>query len=146
MTDYYLDHFLEAHEAAFPDALRELEVGEKQGHWMWFIFPVCAGIGRSDMAQYFAIENLSGACAYLNDPTLSDHYERCVAAILQHSLRPPEMILGAVDARKFRSSLTLFKAASAPGPHRQHIGQALDAFYGGQECEATLKFIAQDAC
>jgi uncharacterized protein (DUF1810 family) len=49
-------------------------------------------------------------------------------------------------ARKFRSSLTLFKAASAPGPHRQRIGQPLDAFYGGQECEATLKFIEQDAC
>jgi len=81
------------------------------------------------------------ACGYLYDPALSDHYERCVAAILQHSLRPPEMIVGAVDARKFRSSLKIFKATSAPGPHRQRIRQALDAFYGGQECEATLKFL-----
>ena len=52
MSNVFLDHFIEAHKAQAIDALNELTQGQKQTHWMWFIFPTIQGLGKSDTAQY----------------------------------------------------------------------------------------------
>ena len=41
-----LDRFVAAQEAVYPQALAELTAGAKRSHWMWFIFPQIAGLGR----------------------------------------------------------------------------------------------------
>jgi hypothetical protein len=42
---------IEAHKAQAVDALNELTQGQKHTHWMWFIFPIIQGLGKSDTAQ-----------------------------------------------------------------------------------------------
>ena len=46
-----LDRFVTAQQGVFDGALAEIQGGRKRGHWMWFIFPQLAGLGRSAMAQ-----------------------------------------------------------------------------------------------
>ena len=53
----YLDHFIEAHDGRFDNALREIKSGKKRSHWMWYIFPIDSGLWKSDMAQYYGIES-----------------------------------------------------------------------------------------
>jgi uncharacterized protein (DUF1810 family) len=56
MTDPFdLQRFLDAQAPIYPRVLAELRRGQKQSHWMWFIFPQLAGLGHSAMAQRFAI-------------------------------------------------------------------------------------------
>ncbi|MGB7388145.1 MAG: DUF1810 family protein, partial [Pseudomonas neustonica] len=71
MSDpYYLQRFLDAQADTYQNTLAELKAGHKQTHWMWFIFPQLAGLGRSDMAQRYAITGIDEARAYLDHPVL----------------------------------------------------------------------------
>ncbi|HZU50616.1 MAG TPA: DUF1810 domain-containing protein [Sphingomicrobium sp.] len=106
---FHLQRFIEAQERVYDAALSELSAGSKQSHWMWFIFPQLAGLGRSFEASFFAIRSIDEARAYLRHPVLGPRLRDCVQAILPWAgLRTPEQILGEVDARKLRSCLTLF--------------------------------------
>ena len=61
MTDPDLIRFLDAQDQIHQQVLKELAAGRKETHWMWFIFPQLAGLGRSGMAQYYAIRDLDQA-------------------------------------------------------------------------------------
>lgn len=67
---FELARFELAQEGPFPIALRELQAGQKQSHWMRFIFPQITGLGSSPMAQRFAIQSRDEAAAYLAHPEL----------------------------------------------------------------------------
>mgnify|MGYP003454537415 CR=1 FL=1 len=69
--DYNLQHFLTAQGPAYDIVLAELRSGRKASHWIWFIFPQIAGLGRSAMAQQFAIGSLDEAKTYLQHPVLA---------------------------------------------------------------------------
>mgnify|MGYP001628227485 FL=1 len=56
-----LAHFTEAQAPVWDLALAELQAGCKQGHWMWFIFPQLAALGRSQMAMRYGIADLAEA-------------------------------------------------------------------------------------
>jgi uncharacterized protein (DUF1810 family) len=45
--------------------LAELRAGRKRTHWMWFVFPQLAGLGRSSTALFHGISSIDKACAYL---------------------------------------------------------------------------------
>jgi uncharacterized protein (DUF1810 family) len=49
---YDLERFVVAQDTArtFDRAVDELRKGQKTSHWMWFVFPQLAGLGRSEMA------------------------------------------------------------------------------------------------
>jgi uncharacterized protein (DUF1810 family) len=138
-----LERFVEAQARIYPQALAELQRGRKESHWMWFVFPQIAGLGRSPTAQHFAIASAEEARAYLAHPLLGPRLRESIEAVLAHRTRRAEAIFGAVDAIKFRSSMTLFEAAAgAPSP----FGEALERFYGGERDAATLRRLAdQDA-
>src|SRR5690242_7069927 len=73
MSDPYdLDRFVQAQDRdqTFARALSELRRGRKTSHWMWFVFPQVAGLGRSPAAQHYAISSLDEARAYLAHPVL----------------------------------------------------------------------------
>ena len=60
MTDSYnLQRFIDAQAPAYDRALRELKAGRKQTHWMWFIFPQIAGLGRSADEQISPLTQLN---------------------------------------------------------------------------------------
>jgi uncharacterized protein (DUF1810 family) len=135
-----LQRFLDAQDRVFETALAELSAGTKRSHWMWFIFPQLAGLGRSPTAEFYAIRSLAEARAYLADPLLGPRLRQSVEAVMPWAAsRSAEQIFGPVDAMKFRSSLTLFDRA-APG---DVFADALDAFFAGEPDERTLALIAE---
>ncbi len=128
-----LARFVAAQADSYPTALAELRRGRKQSHWMWFVFPQIAGLGRSPTAQFYAIRDAKEAHAYLNHPILGPRLHEAVAAAIAAN-GSAEAIFGAVDAMKLRSSLSLFAAvADDPVPFRA----GLDRFFGGQDDPAT---------
>ena len=129
-----LARFLSAQHATFPTALAELKRGRKETHWMWFIFPQLAALGRSATAKHYGIAGLAEARAYLAHPVLGPRLHEAASAILMHGDERPETILGPIDALKLRSSATLFREAGG-GPDFQAI---LDSFYAGEACPLTL--------
>jgi uncharacterized protein (DUF1810 family) len=60
-----LSRFVDAQSSVYERALAELRRGQKTSHWMWFVFPQIAGLGRSPTAQFYAIADLDEARAYL---------------------------------------------------------------------------------
>ncbi|TFV61998.1 UNVERIFIED_ORG: DUF1810 domain-containing protein [Bacillus sp. AZ43] len=135
MSDPFdLRRFLDAQSRTYDQALAELRAGEKRTHWMWFVFPQIAGLGRSGMAQRFAISGLEEARAYLAHPTLGRRLVECARALTDLDTDDPVRVLGAVDAQKLRSSMTLFAHAAPDEPVFRAV---LDHFFEGREDDAT---------
>ena len=132
-----LDRFVRAQASTWDAALAEITAGAKHGHWIWFIFPQLAGLGLSSTARHYAIEDLAEARAYLAHPVLGPRLIEATRAMLAHREQRPEAILGAVDAMKLRSSLTLFEAAGGD----PLFGEAIDAFYAGERDGMTLALL-----
>jgi uncharacterized protein (DUF1810 family) len=134
---FQLQRFIDAQQRAYEVALKELQAGEKRSHWMWFIFPQLAELGRSPTAQFYGIRSLQEARAFLAHPVLGQRYRESVAAMLHWASSKNALeILGDVDAMKLRSSLTLFENASGD----PLFAEALEAFFGTPD-EATLQLL-----
>jgi uncharacterized protein (DUF1810 family) len=140
---YNLQRFVAAQDAGgtYDTALAELRAGAKRSHWMWFVFPQVAGLGRSPAAREYAIASLDEARAYLAHPVLGPRLREAAQALLAHagSLSAFD-VLGGIDAVKLRSSMTLF-AQAAPGDHAAPFRAVLAAFHGGEEDDATLSLL-----
>ncbi|AGA87230.1 DUF1810 domain-containing protein [Stutzerimonas stutzeri] len=133
---YDLQRFVDAQQAHYEQALNELRSGRKHSHWMWFIFPQLQGLGRSAMAQRYAISGRDEAIAYLQHPLLGARLRACTEAMLEHGTRSARQILGSPDDLKFHSSMTLFaQAASDPALFEQ----ALQVFFNGRPDPASLE-------
>lgn len=132
------DHFHEAQAPIYDRALAELRAGQKRSHWMWFIFPQIAGLGRSPMAQRFALSGLDEARHYLADPLLGARLREVTLAVLGHPDRSLAGMFGSPDDLKWVSSMTLFHRAAPDDPL---FKRALDVFNNGREDEATLSRI-----
>jgi uncharacterized protein (DUF1810 family) len=131
-----LRRFVEAQDRAYGRARAELERGCKQSHWMWFVFPQIAGLGRSPMAQRYAISSRAEAKAYLEHPLLGPRLRACTELMMRIEGRSALQILGSPDDMKFRSCMTLF-AHAAPG--EPLFRSALDRYFGGEEDALTLE-------
>ena len=140
MTDAFdLERFVAAQDGAYDRALAELRDGRKTGHWIWFVFPQVAGLGRSEMSRIYAIGSLAEARAYLAHPVLGPRLRECTAALLATQGRSAEEMLGSIDAVKLRSSMTLFLRADPDEPAFQAV---LDRFYDGRPDAATDAILA----
>lgn len=110
-----LERFVTA-QAPVWDAVRaELRAGHKTTHWMWFVFPQLATLGRSAMARHYGLSGLDEARAYLAHPVLGERLRTCCAILLALPVHDATAIFGTVDAMKLRSCLTLF-ARATPDP------------------------------
>jgi uncharacterized protein (DUF1810 family) len=139
MSDpHALARFVAAQDAGgtYAAALAELRAGRKRSHWMWFVFPQVAGLGRSGMAQRYAIGSLDEARAYLAHPVLGPRLHECAQALLALPTTSAEAVLGGVDAMKLRSSMTLFALAA---PEEPVFRQVLERFFGGEEDPETTR-------
>ena len=129
-----LRRFVDAQEQTYAQALAELRAGRKRTHWMWCVFPQIAGLGRSGIAQRFAIRDLDEARAYIAHPVLGPRLVECARALTALDTEDPAEVLGDVDAQKLRSSLTLFTLAA---PDEPVFRDALDHYFDGDLDEAT---------
>lgn len=135
-----LNRFEAAQVHDYEPALAELKAGLKTGHWIWYILPQLRGLGSSRMSDRYGISSLAEAQAYLAHPVLGPRLKECVSAMCSHERRTAAQILGEVDALKFRSCVTLFKAAEGPG---SPFDDALRRFFAGEEDEKTLALLAE---
>jgi uncharacterized protein (DUF1810 family) len=129
-----LQRFVTAQDGVYEQALAELRRGRKQSHWMWFVFPQIAGLGRSPTAQRYAIRNLDEARAYLQHPVLGPRLKESARALTGLKGTDADAVLGPVDALKLRSSMTLFARAD---PDEPVFRQVLDRYFGGEADPAT---------
>jgi uncharacterized protein (DUF1810 family) len=140
MTDSFdLQRFVDAQAPVYQRVLAELRQGEKQSHWMWYIFPQLAGLGHSPMAQRYALRSREEAMAYLGHGVLGPRLRECTALVNAVEGRTIREILGSPDDLKFRSSMTLFGAVS-PEPE---FAAAIAKFHGGVSDQRTLDLLAR---
>jgi uncharacterized protein (DUF1810 family) len=124
-----LERFVAAQHGVYPGVVEELRRGRKVGHWIWFIFPQVAGLGRSAMSEHYAIGSLAEARAYLAHALLGPRLRECAELLLAAPAgRTAADILGELDALKVRSSMTLFARADPSEPAFRRV---LDRFYAG---------------
>lgn len=136
-----LERFVTAQRPVFDNALAELRNGCKRSHWMWFVFPQMRGLGRSTTAAFYGITSRAEAEAYLSHPLLGTRLRDATDAVLSHRDAGAHAIFGAPDDMKFRSSMTLFARIDPDGPYRA----ALEAFFDGDEDQATIHLLEQSA-
>ena len=133
-----LERFVEAQDRGYEIALREMKAGRKQNHWIWYIFPQLKGLGYSDKAKYYGIENFDEAKDYLAHPVLGKRLIEITEVILNLSKNDPiDLMGGQIDAKKLKSSMTLFALAS--GEKVSVFHKVIEKFFGGKMDEATIK-------
>ena len=135
---YALARFVEAQAPVFAQALAELRAGRKRSHWMWFVFPQLAGLGRSATAARYAIGGLDEARAFLRHPLLGERLRACAATLLTHDGLSAAKIFGHPDELKLRSSMTLFAAAA---PEEPLFAAVLDKYFASRPDRATLDLL-----
>jgi uncharacterized protein (DUF1810 family) len=134
-----LERFIEAQDGVYEQACSELRAGQKQTHWMWFIFPQIRGLGSSAMASQYAISSLEEAHAYLEHPVLGQRLREITAIVTGLKNRTVEQIFGYPDDMKFHSSMTLFAQAATISQEDLIFSQALDKYFSGREDAATME-------
>jgi uncharacterized protein (DUF1810 family) len=136
MSDpFNLERFVVAQNAVYEQVLAELRRGEKESHWIWYIFPQIAGLGRSTMSRRYAISSRAEAAAYLAHPILGPRLIECTRLVNAVEGRSTWEIFGDIDAVKFRSSMTLFAQVAGD---QSVFAEALRTYYSGQADQATL--------
>lgn len=133
MTTKILD-FEVAYQNYFATALEEIKRGQKQSHWMGYIFPQIYGLGTSDIAKHYAICSLDEATAFAEHNTLGENLRNISGELLHLQGLTASQIFGDIDARKLQSSMTLFDAICPNGVFEQ----VLDKYYGGVRDKFTL--------
>jgi uncharacterized protein (DUF1810 family) len=136
-----LQSFVDAQDEAgtYERALDELRSGRKRTHWMWFVFPQIAGLGRSPTSRRYAIASLDEARAYLAHPVLGPRLTECAHVLAGLEGSSAQEIFGGIDAVKLRSSMTLFARAD---PENPLFVEVLERYFDGVPDEATDRLIA----
>jgi uncharacterized protein (DUF1810 family) len=137
-----LQRFVDAQASVYDTVIAELRAGRKRTHWIWFIFPQLAGLGRSPTAARFAISSLAEARAYLDHDVLGPRLRECARLVNAIDGRSVDEIFGWPDDLKVRSSMTLFTHAS---DDNAEFVALLDKFYGGERDPATLALLREQS-
>ena len=112
-----LQRFVDAQAPVWDAVAAELQAGRKRSHWMWFVFPQLALLGRSATARHFGLAGLADARAYARHPLLGARLRDACRWLLQQAPERSSLeILGPPDHLKLRSAMTLFAAAVPDEP------------------------------
>jgi len=114
--------------------LAEVKAGRKSSHWMWYVFPQLKGLGHSETSEFYGIENLAEAKAYLAHPILGERLIEICKALLELPTNDANSIFGFPDDMKLKSSMTLF-AMAADNP--EIFNQVLGKYFGGKPDQKT---------
>ena len=130
-----LERFVAAQDPIYDRVVAELRAGRKTTHWMWFVFPQIAGLGRSLTSVRYALASLDEARAYLDHPILGARLRECTQIVADHSGLTAFDIFGGIDALKLHSSMTLFAHAAPDDPLFKTV---LDRYFDAQADPNTL--------
>lgn len=140
MAETSIKRFLDAQESDYNTALAEIRAGRKGSHWIWYIFPQIAGLGRSGTATYYAIKDMGEAREYLAHPVLRQRLLEISEALLELDGGDPLAVMGSPDDLKLRSSMTLFALAE---PECEVFQKVLDKYYGGKMDKRTVSILGK---
>lgn len=132
-----IERFVEAQESpytGYTQALKEIKTGRKVSHWIWYIFPQLRGLGHSRLSNFYGISDRAEAEAYLNHPILGSRLREISEALLSHTDKSAEWILGDIDAQKVKSCMTLFDCISP----NDIFSDVLDSFYNRERDKNSL--------
>ncbi len=132
-----LNRFILAQETAYETALAEITNGKKRSHWMWYIFPQLKGLGMSETARFYGINDKAEAVAYLAHPVLGKRLLEICNVLLGLGSEDAHAIFGSPDDVKLKSSMTLFAALNT----NDVFQSVLDKFYDGDKDEKTLQLL-----
>lgn len=138
--DKTLDRFLKAQERDYETALKEIRSGYKRSHWIWYIFPQIEGLGMSHMSEYYGIQDINEAVAYMKNPVLAARLIEISETLLKLDTCDAGKIMGWPDDMKLRSSMTLFLLAA---PDVSVFKKVLDKFFGGELDQNTIRIIEE---
>lgn len=139
---YNLERFVTAQAPVYETVLAELRAGRKRTHWMWFIFPQLAGLGRSAMAQKYAIASIDEAAAYLAHPVLGARLRECCAVVAGLDGVSANQIFSEPDDMKFHSSMTLFAYVE---PAEKLFSDCIRKYFRGVADAATIHLLTVSA-
>lgn len=132
-----IERFVKAQEESYGQALAEIKNGRKRSHWMWYIFPQLKGLGRSETARYYGIENRSEAEAYLAHPLLKGRLLEISGELLKLESSDARAVLGRPDDLKLKSSMTLFYLVDGNPTYKA----VLDKYFGGELDKVTVDLL-----
>ena len=132
-----LERFVEAHKKYFEIAYEEIKNGKKESHWMWYIFPQIKGLGHSEIAKYYAIQNLEEAKEFIEDEYLGGNLIRISKELLNLKTDDALQVFGYPDNLKLKSCMTLFYSVSL----NVIFEDVLKKYFGGKEDNRTIKIL-----
>lgn len=138
MKTHNLERFITAQKSAYQIALRELTEGKKQSHWMWYIFPQIQGLGYTETAKKYGIEDLQEATEYLQHRTLGPRLILMSNILLGMETNDAHQIFDSPDDLKLKSCMTLFSQVPDADPVFEKV---LQKFYNGLKDHITLKIL-----
>jgi uncharacterized protein (DUF1810 family) len=147
-VNYDLERFKIAQENCYTQVLKEIRNGKKKSHWMWFIFPQIAGLGKSRTSIKYEIANIEEAKWFLMDELLSKRILE-LTKILAYEIvdKTTEEIFGFPDYLKFHSSMTLFYSVVISDRQFDNnsdffcFEDAIKKYYGGKLDMHTMEFL-----
>eukprot|EP00408_Alexandrium_pacificum_P006852 CAMPEP_0171214130 /NCGR_PEP_ID=MMETSP0790-20130122/30999_1 /TAXON_ID=2925 /ORGANISM="Alexandrium catenella, Strain OF101" /LENGTH=194 /DNA_ID=CAMNT_0011679855 /DNA_START=93 /DNA_END=677 /DNA_ORIENTATION=- len=140
----------EGSRSGYARALREIETGQKQSHWIWYVWPTMVSV-RDTSRPEFSLPDFAAVRAYLECPILSHRLLEITAAAEEH-LRAGQTahhVLGSrIDAKKFRETMTFFAVAAAHSRNAEQARVFLSALNAlsppGRLDEATMDALAKE--
>ena len=143
-----LTRFKKAQEHDYETALAEIRSGQKQSHWMWYIFPQLESLGFSEISQYYGIKGIEEARAYLADDFLRSHIVEISESLLALESNNASQVMGYPDDLKLKSSMTLFLLASGHDSKYEKEARVfkavLDKYFGGEMDGQTVKMAQKE--
>lgn len=136
-----LERFLVAQETSYETALSEIKNGQKESHWMWYIFPQIDGLGNSELSKYYSIRDIDEASDYVRHPILGLRLIRICTVLADFENKDINSIFGFPDNFKLQSCLTLFSMLEISPPI---FGYLLEKYFNGQKDENTFQIIASE--
>ena len=141
MKQLKIDRFIKAQEREYDIALSEIKAGKKKNHWIWYIFPQIKGLGQSETAQYYSIQNTDEAKLFLENEYLRHNLIEICSELLKLDTNDPLEVMGFPDNLKLCSSMTLFHLVE---PQEEIFKLVLNKYYNGQLDTNTLTIIERE--
>lgn len=134
---FELSRFINAQETIYNRVLAELKRGDKQSHWMWYIFPQLDGLAQSTKSKYYAIKSKEEALAYLDHPILGSRLLECANIVHEIEGKTASEIFGYPDDLKLKSSMTLFSVVASNSVFLDIINK----YFEGEKDIKTLQLL-----
>ena len=137
-----MEKYISQQKREYKIALKEIQNGRKESHWIWYIFPQITGLGFSFMCKKYDIQSLDEAKEYLNNDYLRDNLINICKALLTHEGKKDIKEIMNIDDCKLLSCMTLFNKADEEENRCGGIfKKVMDVFYEGKEDELTINIL-----